>query len=176
MLCGRVRHARNTDVELQLLETKRTAESQAPSRGVLRLALSHDREKRGERRRSAVGGETVIETRQGRGFGHVDATNPTENGQGQSNRDIRDAHLAFGKGTKQADMPAHCAINVKALVKRMADREKRSHQHQHRQQGAERRSWHGNMTGVCGSQLQIYACNQAHVFHLRKSDRRRGGK
>jgi hypothetical protein len=159
LCCVGVRHARNTDVELQLLGTKRMAESQAPSREVLRLALSHDREKRGECRRSAAGGETVIETRQGRGLGRADATNTTENGQSRSNHDSRGAHLPFGKRTHQADMTAYCAVMMKALMKRMTDREDGRNQEQHHQQGGESRSWQASIAEECSSQLQDDGCN-----------------
>lgn len=129
------------------METKRTAESQEPSRGVLRLDLSHDRQKGGERRWSAAGGKTIIETRQRRGFDRTDDTNPTENGQGGSDRDIRGAHLPIGKGTRQADMTAHCAVMMKALMERMTDGEDGSNEEQHNQQGGESRSWQASIAG-----------------------------
>src|SRR5271169_5959177 len=42
------------------LENRTTADGQAPSRGVLRLALSHDRQNGGQRRRSPARGKTII--------------------------------------------------------------------------------------------------------------------
>jgi hypothetical protein len=79
------------------LEIRTTAKGQAPSRGVLRLALSHDRQKRGERRRSAARGETIIESGQGRGLGGTEAEKRAQDQQGGDERDVRDTHLPLGK-------------------------------------------------------------------------------
>ena len=80
----------------------------------------------------------MIETRQGEGVGQAEIPEAGGNKNAGNERDRHGAYLPFGKGTKQANMAIHCAFAMKALMERMTDREDRSHQQQHRQQGGER--------------------------------------
>ena len=89
--------------------------------------------KSGERR-SAAGGEPIIESRQGRGVGGGKAGKRAQDLHGGDQRYVRRAHLPLGKRTDQAEVVAAGGIAMKRLMEGAADRNYSANEEEKRQQ------------------------------------------
>ncbi len=128
-------HARKTNVGLRALETRRTAEGQVSSRGVLRLALGRDREKRSELRGSPAGRNQIAEAHRGGALHRWRRIKPNRKERRGDGSPLRRVCVAVGEQAQHTTARTRRSAIVQGAVPRGVGPEQPEAQHRGRQQG-----------------------------------------